>query len=321
MNVRIAIFVGALASFRIMSSAPATSITVANGEVTATFPGEPENVYELHRSLNLLSWNVVATTNPPSPGLVQVVDDFGDLGSQPPQAYHRLRWTPIESSPLVGFATLLGGTTGGAGGGTTTVSNASQFTVAVTAPATGIVQVVGTITLTGNVAPRSHKTILGVGTNATIVGDLNIRRATNVIVKNLHFTNPGGVGDGDGMTIEESRNVWIDHCTFYDCADGALEITHGSDLLTVSWCRFFYTFNSDHNFVSLVGQSDANNVEDAGRLRITYHHYWWSTLYMERMPRVRFGRVHMFNNYFNSPATTIVCGPASNPKCWWSKFF
>jgi pectate lyase len=181
------------------------------------------------------------------------------------------------------------------------VTNATQFTAAVTAAGTGIVQVVGTITLTGNVAPRSHKTIIGVGTNATIVGDLNIRRATNVVVKNLHFTNPEGVGDGDGITVEESRNVWIDHCTFYDCADGALDITHGSDLVTVSWCKFFYTFNSGHNFVNLVGHSDNNVAEDAGKLRVTYHHNWWSTLCVERMPRVRFGRVHVFNNYFNSP--------------------
>jgi pectate lyase len=229
------------------------------------------------------------------------VDDFNDLASQPSQAYYRLRRTPVQDFPLVGFTTLMGGTTGGQGGGTTTVSNVTQFTAAVTATGTGIVQVVGTITLGGNVAPRSHKTIVGLGTNATIVGDLNIRRATNVIVKNLHFTNPDGVGDGDGITVEESRNVWIDHCTFYDCDDGALDITHGSDLVTVSWCKFFYTFNSGHNFVNLVGHSDNNAAEDAGKLRVTFHHNWWSTLCVERMPRVRFGRVHVFNNYFNSP--------------------
>jgi pectate lyase len=34
---------------------------------------------------------------------------------------------------------------------------------------------------------------------------------------------------------------------------------------------------------------------------VTFHHNWWSTLCVERMPRVRFGRVHVFNNYFNSP--------------------
>ena len=298
---RVAIPLCAFAIFGFGSTALATSITVSNGAVRATFPGEPGNSYELHRTLNLLSWAVVAKTNPSSPGLVQIVDDFSDLGSQPPQAYYRLEWTPIPSFPLVGFATLLGSTSGGAGGGTTTVSTASEFVAAVTATSTGIVRVVGTITLTGNVVPRSYKTIVGLGTNATIVGDLNIRRATNVIVKNLHFTNPTGVGDGDGITIEESRNVWIDHCTFYDCADGALDITQGSDLVTVSWCKFFYTFDSGHNFVNLVGHSDNNAAEDAGKLRVTFHHNWWSTLCVERMPRVRFGRVHVFNNYFNSP--------------------
>lgn len=301
LDVRVELLVCLLALFGFASPTVATSITVSNGEARVTFSGESDNFYELHRSLNLLSWTVVARTNPTAVGPVELVDRFGDLGNQPPQAYYRSRPFPAADFPLVGFASLLGGTIGGQGGSTTTVSTASEFVAAVTATGTGIVQVVGTITLTGNVVPRSHKTILGLGTNATIVGDLNIWRATNVIVKNLHFTNPSGVGDGDGITIEESRNVWVDHCTFYDCSDGALDITHGSDLVTVSWCRFFYTFNSGHNFVSLVGHSDNNAAEDAGRLRITYHHNWWSNLCAERMPRVRFGRVHVFNNYFNSP--------------------
>ena len=78
-------------------------------------------------------------------------------------------------------------------------------------------------------------------------------------------------------------------------------MSHGTDFSTVSWCKFYYTANSGHNFVNLIGHSDNNAAEDTGKLHITLVHNWWSTLCIERMPRVRFGRVHVFNNYVNAP--------------------
>ena len=33
---------------------------------------------------------------------------------------------------------------------------------------------------------------------------------------------------------------------------------------------------------------------------MTFHHNWWSTGVIERMPRVRFGQVHVYNNLFTS---------------------
>lgn len=210
----------------------------------------------------------------------------------------RLTVIPVGESPI-GFAAVNGLTTGGRGGPVVTVSNAPDFLTEIARAGARIVRVQGTITLTGSARPASHKTILGLGANATIVGNLNIYNVSNVIVQNLHFTNPTGVGDGDGVTIEGSHHIWVDHCTFYDCYDGELDTTHGSDYVTISWCRFFYTTNSGHNFTCLVGHSANNAAEDAGRLRITFHHNWWTTLCVERMPRVRFGRVHVFNNYYN----------------------
>ena len=41
--------------------------------------------------------------------------------------------------------------------------------------------------------------------------------------------------------------------------------------------------------------------EDTGRLKVTWHHNHWVERVIERMPRVRFGQVHVFNNYFASP--------------------
>jgi pectate lyase len=205
-----------------------------------------------------------------------------------------------------GYATLNGGTTGGAGGPTVTVSTFEDFEFYVnnnTGPFIILVQ--GTINLgSSNVRVRDNKTIIGLGTNATLVGDLKVDGNNNVILRNLTFTNPNGAGDSDGLTLQDCRNVWVDHCTFVDCDDGSLDISHGADWITVSWCHFYYTNPAaDHRFANLVGHSDSSSAEaeDTGKFHVTYHHNWWGQLVHERMPRVRFGRVHVYNNFYNSP--------------------
>ena len=69
--------------------------------------------------------------------------------------------------------------------------------------------------------------------------------------------------------------------------------------MTVSWCKFHYTRNNGHNFVNLIGSSDTA-TEDRGKLHVTFHHNWWGNLCIERMPRVRFGQVHVYNNYYSA---------------------
>jgi pectate lyase len=205
-----------------------------------------------------------------------------------------------------GYATLNGGTTGGAAGPTVTVSTLEDLEFYLddeAGPCTILIQ--GTINLGGsNVRVRDNKTIIGLGTDATLVGDLKVDGNNNVIIRNLTFTNPNGAGDKDGLTLQDCRNVWVDHCTFVDCDDGSVDISHGADWITVSWCHFYYTNPAnDHRFSNLVGHSDSATAvaEDTGKLHVTFHHNWWGQLVHERMPRVRFGRVHVYNNFYNSP--------------------
>lgn len=214
----------------------------------------------------------------------------------------------VVAAPAVGvpdgYATRGAGTTGGAGGPTVTVSTFAEFESYVDNDAGPfIILVQGTINLgSSNVRVRDNKTIIGLGTNATLVGDLKVFGNNNVIIRNLTFTNPGGAGDSDGLTLQECENIWVDHCTFVDCDDGSLDISHGADWITVSWCRFYYTdTGNSHRFANLIGHSDNNAGEDTGKLHVTFHHNWWGTLVHERMPRVRFGRVHLYNNFYNSP--------------------
>lgn len=194
-----------------------------------------------------------------------------------------------------GFAATNGGTTGGAGGPTVTVTNATDLQTYVGSHDPYIVQVSGTIDLGGSQATvRENKTIVGLGSNATILGGLKISGYNNLIVQNLTLKG----ASNDGLTIQNAQHVWVDHCTVIDAADGSIDITHACEWVTVSWCKFLYTVDHGHDFVNLIGHDDANGAEDRGHLHVTFHHNWWSTLCIERMPRVRFGQVHVYNNYY-----------------------
>jgi pectate lyase len=233
-----------------------------------------------------------------------VANQVGDTNS----GFVTLTVNPSGGSPnfdLVGWATMAGGVTGGAGAGTGIVTTASEFLAAVESPGPSNILVSGTITLPDYAMVQANKTILGMGTNAAILGAINLNSravsVTNIIIRNLHLSNPNGVGDGDAVVIQYgAHHIWIDHCTLSDAPDGLLDIVEASDYITVSWCKFVYTWTKGHRFTSLFSKSDAS-VDDRGKLKITYHHNWWSTLCTERMPRGRFGKIHCFNNYYYSP--------------------
>jgi pectate lyase len=247
------------------------------------------------------SWTVV-NAQPTDAGAYHVVVTNSLGAATSAVAVLTVNVAPPTGAPD-GYATLNGGTTGGAAGPTVTVNNFTDFEFYVGASTPYTLLVDGTINLGGsNVRVRDNKTIIGLGTNATLIGDLKVFGNNNVAIRNLIFTNPSGVGDGDGLTLQDCRNIWVDHCTFVDCDDGSLDITHGADWVTVSWCHFYYTNPANtHRFSNLVGHSDTNTGEDAGKLHVTFHHNLWGQLVHERMPRVRFGRVHVFNNYYHAP--------------------
>ncbi len=73
--------------------------------------------------------------------------------------------------------------------------------------------------------------------------------------------------------------------------DGLLDITNASDFVTVSWNRFV-----NHDKVMLIGSSDSATA-DRGKLRVTLHHNLFEDV-GQRVARVRFGQVHIYNNYY-----------------------
>jgi pectate lyase len=197
-----------------------------------------------------------------------------------------------ETSP-VGYASMNGGTTGGAGGQTVTVTNASQFAQYATAGSPYVIQVNGTISISGMQNVGSNKTIIGVGTAGRISGGgLNLDSARNVIIRNLTFT---GASD-DAINVQDgSTNIWIDHNDLSDGYDGLIDVKRGSDFVTVSWNHLH-----DHDKSMLLGHSDDNASQDTGHLRVTYVHNWFDGT-GQRHPRVRFANpVHVLNNYYGN---------------------
>ena len=207
--------------------------------------------------------------------------------------------------PMTGFATQNGGTTGGKGKSEVTVDNVTDLKAYAKA---------------GNkiiyVKPGTYMGPVEVGSNVTIYGyqgaiiaqpasgsAMKLSGSKNVIIRNLKFKGAGAHDDDDEDCLQvnhESKNVWIDHVDIYDGHDGNLDITNASDYVTISWTKFSYTSASTgHQFSNLIGNSKTKTT-DRGHLNVTIHHTWWADGVVERMPRVRFGKVHVANNLFDS---------------------
>jgi pectate lyase len=173
----------------------------------------------------------------------------------------------------------------------------------------------------------SNTTIVGLGKHAVLKGlNLRVDRADNVIIRNLTFVDAADCfpqwdpTDGelgawnslyDNLSLTTSTHVWVDHNTFTDgnnpdsaqpryfgqpfqVHDGQLDITNGSNFVTVSWNRF-----ADHDKTMLIGSSNTSTT-DPGKLNVTVHHNHFDTT-LQRLPRVRFGQVHVYNNYYEIP--------------------
>ncbi|HLP41633.1 MAG TPA: polysaccharide lyase family 1 protein [Fibrobacteria bacterium] len=208
----------------------------------------------------------------------------------------------LDESP-VGWASTSGGVTGGQGGTVQEVSTLADLQRLAKEPGKQVLLVRGRLgDGRSRVEITSDKTVFGLP-GAVLAGGLDIKSGTaNVIVRNLKVEGPGAVDVNgvDGVTVQGGERIWLDHLDISDGEDGNMDITNGADLVTVSWCKFSYTSKSqNHQFSNLIGSSDTRTA-DRGKLRVTLHHNWWTDGVKERMPRVRFGQVHVANNLFTS---------------------
>ncbi|XP_050238412.1 probable pectate lyase C [Mercurialis annua] len=163
-----------------------------------------------------------------------------------------------------------------------------------------VFEVSGTIHLQSYLSVSSYKTIDGRGQRILFTGKgLRLNECEHVIICNVEFERGKGP-DADAIQIKpQSRHIWIDHCSLRDYDDGLIDITRGSTDVTVSWCHF-----SNHNKTILIG-AHPSHVGDRC-IRVTIHHCFFDGT-RQRHPRVRFGKVHLYNNYTRNWAIYAVC--------------
>jgi pectate lyase len=194
------------------------------------------------------------------------------------------------------------GTTGGDNAAPITVSSASAFKSAVGNENRAVVIVEGMLNV-GDVSIGSNKTVIGKDSTSGLTGGCVRVRGTNYIFQNLTI----GPSATDAMEVSGATKVFIYRCAFWDGADGSLDIVRGADNMTVAWCKFYYINQTTHLNTILIGNGD-DVTTDAGKLHVTMHHNWFAEKCDQRMPRVRYGHVHIYNNYYNSKGCLYCIG-------------
>jgi len=211
-----------------------------------------------------------------------------------------------------GFASVnaLGqdGTTGGAGGKTVTVTTRAGLEEYAARKAPYIIRVRGAIAMKAKgrgarVDVASDKTIIGVGTDAELVGGglyvgrgargIHYPRAHNVIIRNLSIHH----SRNDGVTMDNAHHVWIDHCHFASHADGCIDSRKGTTCVTISWCSFRHGGKT-------IGVGWDKNFTPGGdgrfKTQMTIHHNRFRDC-QYRNPRVgQVHRAHLYNNYLRN---------------------
>lgn len=221
--------------------------------------------------------------------------------------------------------------TGGAGGTEVVVTTEDEFEAAITSkdPVTKERDVPMIIYVKGEIEFKSmhtwhvkNKTILGLPGSRIFSNQREKKNSgilkfssgsgadsENIILRNLTIQGAGAydVDGDDALLFQGVKRIWVDHCTIGDGVDSSFDCNHESDYICVTWCRFIYKIapksggkeTDDHRFCSTWGASD-KATESVGHLNTTFANCWWDSGVMERAPRVRFGKVHIVNNYYTN---------------------
>ena len=219
-------------------------------------------------------------------------------------------------TPLTGWASVSGNgvrtTTGGGSAAPQTVSTLAGLRKYAADSQPQVIKVSGMIS-TGSspVEVSSNKTIIGTDERATIVGGLNISSGrSNIIIRNLTVKGAGpGKAPADTIAARGSHHIWLDHLDVSNAGDGLVDLTKGSDYLTVSWVKFSYPDRANtHRLAALVGAGGDHDATDKGKNNVTYHHNWFAGNVDQRMPRILFGKGHVYNSYYTSSGNSYGVG-------------
>ena len=171
---------------------------------------------------------------------------------------------------------------------------------------------------------NSDKTIDGRGVVVRIAygAGITIQFVSNVIIHNIRIHNiiprTGGMirdavdhlglrtmSDGDAISVYGSNHVWIDHVSLARATDGLIDVIEGSTAITISNCKF-----NHHNDVMLLGASDSQSKDTIMQVTVAFNKFGIGLI--QRMPRCRWGFVHVVNNDY-SHWELYAIGGSSHP--------
>ncbi|XP_020232028.1 probable pectate lyase P59 [Cajanus cajan] len=153
-----------------------------------------------------------------------------------------------------------------------------------------------------------NKTIDSRGANVHICNgaQITLQYVNNIIIHGLHVHDikrcSGGLirdsmshygiramSDGDGISIFGATRIWIDHVSMTNCDDGLIDVVSASTAVTISNCHF-----TRHNDVLLFGATDSFTGDKVMQVTLAFNHFGRGLV--QRMPRCRWGFVHIVNN-------------------------
>ncbi|MCO5556377.1 hypothetical protein L7F22_009925 [Adiantum nelumboides] len=178
------------------------------------------------------------------------------------------------------------------------------------------------ITLQNELIFTSDKTLDGRGANVHIANGpcLTVQYVSNVIIHGIHLHDcqPSkssrvrsstehigyrGGSDGDAIVIFGSHDIWIDHNTLSSSVDGLIDVIHASTGVTISNNYF-----SNQDKVMLFGHDDSYSADKGMRVTVPFNHFGPGLV--QRMPRCRFGYVHVLNNDYDGWGEYALGGSA-----------
>ena len=167
---------------------------------------------------------------------------------------------------------------------------------------------------TVHIKNKSDVTILGAPDSTANFGLHVVGNANNVIIQNMTIGLLPGGEMADSISIEgnstgKPSRIWIDHNTVFasltSCSgagdasfDGGIDTKKGANAITIS-----YNYVYNYQKVALNGYSDSDTL-NAGATT-TYHNNRFENV-KARLPLQRFGKTHIFNNYFGNVATSGI---------------
>lgn len=247
--------------------------------------------------------------------------------------------SPYDANKPVGWGTVNKNITGGEGGNCVTVTTAADLEKYLKASGKYTIYVKGAVTVNSMISVQvKDKSLYGLpgsylyNPNRTASGSgiLYFKSGSdNIIMRNMTFKSAGAydVDGNDNFCIDGTTNIWVDHCDFQDGVDGNFDCKNASDYVCVTWCRFHYLIAplaggsggaADHRYTDLWGSSDSKTT-DTGHLNTTFMYCWWGEGCVERMPRVRFGKVHIVNCLYNSKNANYCVGAGNNSSIYVEK--